>query len=235
MLVALLGEGFTAERHGKRVVKPAVFCPNSVGRSREPDPPQSRQCRGLLPRALLAAAVVVACLLPFTAVARDGTAKDIGGDDGKTAHMLALVNAARAESGLAGVVAEPRLAAAACRHARDLAKGGPLTHRGSDGSHLSDRLVGAGYEFAMAAENLAAGVTTADETVWLWLGSPGHRRNILTPDFRQAGVARLTGAGGEIWVLVLATPQASAATIPPSAQTGKQSGDLARDKPLTCY
>ena len=120
--------------------------------------------------------------------------------EGKIGRMLALVNTARAESGLAALTLEPRLMLAACRHAQDLAQGGPLSHRGRDGSDVSDRVLGSGYNFAMAAENLAAGVPTPDETVWLWLGSPGHRRNILTAEFDHAGIANI--AKGDVWVLV---------------------------------
>ena len=120
--------------------------------------------------------------------------------EGKVGRMLALVNTARAESGLGALTLEPRLMLAACRHAQDLAQGGPLSHRGRDGSDVTDRVLSSGYVFAMAAENLAAGVPTADETVWLWLGSPGHRRNILTPEFDHAGIANM--AKGDVWVLV---------------------------------
>lgn len=151
--------------------------------------------------------------------------------DPRTARMLELVNAARAESALPALVSEPRLADAACRHARDLARGGPLTHRGSEGSDVGDRLRRSGYDFAMGAENLAAGVATPDETVWLWLGSPGHRRNILTAEFREAGIARVSGAGGEIWVLVLAAPRAAT----PSPKPDEQRADVEGDNRLTCY
>lgn len=115
-------------------------------------------------------------------------------------HMLALVNGARAADGLIPLTLEPRLTAAACRQVRDLAQGGELTHQGRDGSDLGRRLTEAGYAFALAAENLAAGAQTADETVRLWLASPGHRRNIMTAEFRQAGIAYQRT--GEVWVMV---------------------------------
>lgn len=139
-------------------------------------------------------------------------------------RMLALVNAARAETGAGPLALEPRLMAAACTQGRDLADGGPLSHRGRDGSDLADRLTRAGYAFAMAAENLAAGAPTPDETVWLWRGSPDHRRAMLTSEFRQAGIAYVHGDGRAIWVLVLATPRSAepanqAPGAPPSAAT----------------
>ena len=120
--------------------------------------------------------------------------------DGAISRMLALVNAARAENGLTSLSLEPRLTAAACRQARDLSRGGVLTHQGRDGSDIGQRVTQSGYAFAMAAENLAAGAPTPDETVRLWLASPGHRRNILTAEFRHAGIAYQ--AAGQVWVLV---------------------------------
>lgn len=152
--------------------------------------------------------------------------------DEKSMQMLALVNATRAEAGQGSLVIEPRLAAAACRHARDLARGGPLSHHGSDGSDLADRLVRAGYPFTMAAENLAAGVVTPDETVWLWSGSPGHRRNILTAEFRDAGIAHLPGAGGEVWVLVLGATRSDQAQRPGDTAPA---ADVKDDSAITCY
>jgi uncharacterized protein YkwD len=155
---------------------------------------------------LLAGAVFALAALP----ARGQPA----GPDEKSVRMLALVNGLRAEAGQVALAMEPRLTAAACLHARDLARGGPLSHRGSDGSDPADRLARTGYPFTMAAENLAAGVATPDETVWLWSGSPGHRRNMLTADFREAGIAHLAGAGGEVWVLELGVMRPQGAQRP---------------------
>jgi uncharacterized protein YkwD len=145
-------------------------------------------------------------------------------------RMLAAVNAARAADGMTALTLDERLNAAACRQARDLAGNAlhqveTLSHRGSDGSDLAGRLRDAGYRFRLAAENLAAGVADPAETVRLWLARDGHRRNILTADFRQAGIAhvgpRLSPGGNrmgpmEVWVMVLATPQ-TADERPPSA------------------
>jgi uncharacterized protein YkwD len=197
----------------------------------------------------LAAALLLVSAVPS---ARAATA----GDDDRHGRMLALVNAARAEAGLTPLVLEHRLSAAACAQARDLAGGGPLTHRGRDGSSLADRLTRAGYRFAMAAENLAAGAPTPDETVWLWLSSPDHRRNMLTAGFHHAGTAYVPGDGMAIWVLVLArartgspgpTDDSPAGMRPdgqpfeswsgysPLSSTSSESNDQAGDKRLTCY
>lgn len=219
----LLGQGFTAEPLGKRV----AFC---------------RRKAATAPRIL---AVFLAIFLAILTMSGRAMAQAATVSDAPAARMLELVNAERAKDGQPPLAFEARLNAAACRHARDLARGGPLSHRGSDGSDLTERVTWSGYPFAMAAENLVAGVTTPDETVWLWSGSPGHRRNMLTADFRDAGIAHLPGAGGEVWVLVLGLQRTTSETpltaqkprnSPQNAQQhGASSHDLRGDKPLTCY
>ena len=213
MFRVLLGQGFTAEPPGKRV----AFC------------------RGTAAKHLFSLALLAVAILGAATVA--GHAADPAGHaDEPSARMLALVNDERAKAGQPPLTFDARLNAAACRHARDLARGGPLSHRGSDGSDLTERLSWSGYPFAMAAENLAAGVPTPDETVWLWSGSPGHRRNILTSGFRDAGIARVTGAGGQIWVLVFGTPRSvSGDKAQNAAQNRAKTADLRGDNALTCY
>jgi uncharacterized protein YkwD len=51
-----------------------------------------------------------------------------------------------------------------------------------------DRIVAAGYFYNWAAENIAAGNSTAEATMAQWMGSSGHRANILSTTFRELGV-----------------------------------------------
>ena len=51
-----------------------------------------------------------------------------------------------------------------------------------------------GYSFSNAGENLAAGFETAEVLVQSWMESPGHRRNILAPQFHDVGIAVIEGA-----------------------------------------
>ena len=46
-----------------------------------------------------------------------------------------------------------------------------------------------GYKYRFAAENIAAGQPTVQRAVQAWMGSPGHRRNILDCKFRETGIA----------------------------------------------
>lgn len=51
-----------------------------------------------------------------------------------------------------------------------------------------DRMEAAGYDYTGAAENIAAGRPTANQTVEQWLASPGHFANIMRPEMRELGV-----------------------------------------------
>jgi uncharacterized protein YkwD len=131
------------------------------------------------------------------------------------AALLAAVNAERAVGRLTLLAPDRRLACAAEAHARDLAGGARFGHTGSDGVDLAARLGRVGYAFRTAAENLALAGAGAAEVVTLWRASPGHARNILRQDARDAGAARARARDGRyIWVLVVAARRAEASGNP---------------------
>jgi uncharacterized protein YkwD len=53
-----------------------------------------------------------------------------------------------------------------------------------------------GYEFSMAGENLASGFETAEILVESWMLSPGHRVNVMSPNFTHVGIAIIDGHVG---------------------------------------
>lgn len=118
--------------------------------------------------------------------------------------LLAGVNAVRREHGLPSLRFEPSLSKTAQDYARQLAAWGQLSHKGPDGSSLQSRLESQGYAFRLAAENLASGLIGAQETVGLWRDSPGHRKNMLLADVREAGVGMDRAKDGQAyWTLLL--------------------------------
>ena len=96
----------------------------------------------------------------------------------------------------------PQLQAAAQYHADDMARTGNFSHTGSGGSNLRSRVRSAGYNGCFWAENLAFGQPNIETVMSQWMGSPGHRRNMLAPQARQYGFAR----AGTFYVLVLGRP-----------------------------
>lgn len=116
---------------------------------------------------------------------------------------LGAVNAVRADNGRAPLVYDPALEAAARAHGQDMARAGFFSHTWSDGSDIGQRLRRAGYAFCFGAENIAAGQRSLEQVMAAWMGSRGHRRNILHRRAQAFGLARVTG---DRWVMVLAAP-----------------------------
>lgn len=104
---------------------------------------------------------------------------------------------------------DTRLAAAASRHAQDMARHGFLEHEGSDGSSPAERATRAGYRWRSVAENVAAGQTTARQVVQEWIRSPVHCAALMGAEFTDMGVAYAVepkSEGGIYWSQTLAVP-----------------------------
>ncbi|MGL4879776.1 MAG: CAP domain-containing protein, partial [Waterburya sp.] len=54
----------------------------------------------------------------------------------------------------------------------------------------------AGYQYSTAGENVAAGYLDAEAVVAGWMGSEGHRANILNASFEELGVGYGTSDDG---------------------------------------
>ena len=124
-----------------------------------------------------------------------------------------LVNEARATARSCGsrgwfdaaeaLVLEPRLTRAAQLHSDDMHATGVMSHTGSDGSSLTQRLAREGYAYGRAGENVAWGYATPEAVVAGWLGSDGHCANLMGVGFTDLGA----GESGRYWTLVFARPQ----------------------------
>ncbi len=113
-----------------------------------------------------------------------------------------LLNQERVAQGLLAVRQHPVLADVAAGHARDMARGNFMSHTGSDGSSLVDRLRRAGFCYRAANENVAMGYPDPAQAMAGWFASPGHRRNALSSDVTHFGFAQ----SARSYVLVMARP-----------------------------
>ncbi len=118
--------------------------------------------------------------------------------------VIAQVNAQRKAKGLGALRQSPKLMKAAQGHACDNASRGGYSHVGSDGSDLSTRIRRTGYKIRVAAENTGLGFDDPARLVAFWMGSSGHRANILNPRVTEVGVGLADGARPS-WVLDMAT------------------------------
>ncbi|UGT45124.1 CAP domain-containing protein [Nocardia yamanashiensis] len=115
--------------------------------------------------------------------------------DRDIADVIALTNAARAAAGLPPLTHDPRLSEVARAHSADMIRRGYFAHTSPEGAQPWDRTAAAHIDFRGIAENIAWGQRSAREVVDGWMNSPGHRANILLPDFTHIGVGR----AGEHW------------------------------------
>lgn len=103
-------------------------------------------------------------------------------------NLVAEINAARRNNGLAELIPVIELNRAARSHSVDMAQSNYFSHDSLTGATPFDRMRQEGYDFRAAAENIAAGYSSAREVVQGWLNSPGHRMNMLNPRYTEMGV-----------------------------------------------
>ena len=108
------------------------------------------------------------------------------------AQMLELVNAERRAAGLQVVKPDPVLTQVARAHSGDMFARGYFSHYTPEGGDLEDRLRTARIGYLTAGENLALAPTLSTAHSGL-MRSPGHRANILRPQFGRLGIGILDG------------------------------------------
>ena len=130
-------------------------------------------------------------------------------DAGFEAQIVSLINQERANNGLAKLSLSNAISHAARDHSLDMACHNFASHDGSDGSTVFTRLVRAGFNWSYAAENVAGGISSAAGVVSGWMGSSGHRANILDPHMMYIGVGYAYASGttyGHYWTADFGRP-----------------------------
>ena len=115
------------------------------------------------------------------------------------AEMLELVNKERLAVGLRPLEADPEMLPVARAHSADMFARGYFSHQTPEGKSPFDRIREAGVRFRTAGENLALAPTVEIAHRGL-MNSPGHRENILRPQFGRVGIGILTGGRHGIMV-----------------------------------
>ena len=109
-------------------------------------------------------------------------------------NMVNAINRERTAAGLSSVSTCGALNQTAQGYAEVLIGTRDISHTGPDGSNLQARVANTGYVgWSNIGENLAAGQGTVDEVMGAWMGSSGHRANILKPEFTHVGFGRAKG------------------------------------------
>lgn len=152
-------------------------------------------------------------------------------------EILRALNQVRAANGLRPLKPSDALHSAAAGHSAALLGAGVFQHESPDGTAFDARIrrdySTRGFSSWSVGENLLSTTSTlsAAEAVRLWMNSPPHRRNILAPEWRDAGIgavytASATGAFGArtAWVVTLdfGVRTGGSATISGRARDGAQ-------------
>ena len=128
--------------------------------------------------------------------------------------MLDAINAARTARGVGALRGDERLAAAARRHAADLAQHPGLLHIGSDGSTGGQRLFDAGYRWQSWNEVVGWGFDgSPEQMVAWWLMSPDHMPKLLDPAMTDVGAGYAFGVAPwfHYWAIDFAAGDSGAA------------------------
>ena len=133
--------------------------------------------------------------------------------DAVTRAVERLVNAERAKAGLPAFKRSAKLPSIALAHSRDMAQRNYISHVTPEGLDPSARAKKAGYDIVKKRGNsirtgvgenlyehqsvmrdekgerpyLESAQKVAEAAVKGWMNSPGHRRNILNPDYNYQG------------------------------------------------
>lgn len=116
------------------------------------------------------------------------------------AELLAAINRFRIAHGRRPFRASPALRVAAARHSASMASRGFFDHEAPGGAPFWRRLERyyrpTGYRTWSVGENIAYGSPglTAAAAVKEWLASPPHRVNLLSRDWRDAGLGAVNAA-----------------------------------------
>jgi len=111
-------------------------------------------------------------------------------------EVLQRTNQVRQERGLRALQWDARAYQAAAAHARDMLQRNFFAHQNLEGLGAAERLRAAGVWEVVVGENLASFEGYPDPEIPQralagWMNSPGHRANLLRPEFTHLGVALL--------------------------------------------
>jgi len=122
-------------------------------------------------------------------------------DQTSAALIRDLLNLARIDAGEDPLSGSSALEDVAARHAFEMYEEGYFSHRSPVTGQVSDRVQAAGIPYALVGENLALAPTAQSVHDGL-LSSPGHRENMLRPEFTRVGIVAIDGPLGLMVVQV---------------------------------
>jgi hypothetical protein len=151
--------------------------------------------------------IIVAIVAIFNILSTKVLPRDIFvvfASDINTNELVTLANSERVTRGLDELTIDSRLVSAALAKGQDMIEKDYWSHFGPNGESPWQFILAAGYDYIYAGENLAKDFTLAAPIHSAWMASPSHRSNILNGNFKNIGIASITGEfqGEETTVVV---------------------------------
>lgn len=103
-------------------------------------------------------------------------------------EVVRLVNIERSKNGLSLLKENWELSRVARYKSQDMINKSYFSHTSPTYGSPFTMMESFGLRFSAAGENIAMGQRTPQEVVNAWMNSPGHRSNILSPNYAQIGV-----------------------------------------------
>lgn len=107
-------------------------------------------------------------------------------------QLIGLVNKERSFQGLQTLQKVNLLTEVGRGHSADMFRKGYFAHTSPEGKNVSDRALDKGYIYLVIGENLAYAPSVELAHKGL-MNSPGHRANILSPEFNKIGIGIMDG------------------------------------------
>jgi len=108
-------------------------------------------------------------------------------------RVLALTNEVRQQYNLPIVRGDSLLDKAAQEKAQDMLENKYFDHFSPTGISPWHWIDKTGYDYYYAGENLAMNFLDSEEVINGWLNSPAHKENLLNKDYKDIGIAVLSG------------------------------------------
>lgn len=114
-------------------------------------------------------------------------------------QVIDLVNQQRANYGLPLLKSNWELSRVARYKSQDMIDKGYFAHQSPTYGSAFNMMESFGLHFTAAAENIAYGQRTPQDVMNDWMGSPGHRNNILSRVYNQIGVGVAKASNGTFY------------------------------------
>ena len=108
-------------------------------------------------------------------------------------NIVSLTNQARTAVGLPALHLNTKLAASAQAKAQDMLQKQYFAHTSPEGVTPWYWIGRSGYNYIKSGENLAVHFAQAEDVEAGWIASPGHKKQIMDPDFVDIGVGVVQG------------------------------------------